>query len=111
MSIEQAMQGKWCLLVEEEPYRDEGRTVIEFRDGVLVGSDGVANTYHVAGNTITAQLADQYTITVNPGDPETGTVAPEVAPDAKTVRANVTTSFEDGSDDLVEYAMLVREAC
>ena len=109
MSIEQTMQGKWCLLVEEEPYRDEGRTLIEFRDGAIVDNDGVKSAYRVDGNTLIAPLGDQVTLAVNPGDTEMRAPANGLPADADTVQANVTTSFDDGSDDLVEYALLIRE--
>ena len=50
MSIEETLQGKWCLLVEEEPYSTEGRTLLEFRNGSFVDNDGVESPYRVDGN-------------------------------------------------------------
>lgn len=107
--IEQTLQGKWCLLVEEEPYSTEGRTLIEFRDGAIVNEDGVRTAYRIEGNTIVAPLADQVTLTVNPGDAEIHRVADDIPADVDQVPAIVTTSFDDGSDDLIEYATLCRE--
>lgn len=109
MSIEETMQGKWCLLVEEEPYSTEGRTLIEFRDGSLIDADGVENPYRIEGNTLVAPLADQVTLTVNPPDVETATLPLDLPAETARAQAIVTTSFGDGSDDLVEYAVLVRE--
>lgn len=103
------MQGKWCLLVEEQTYREEGRTLLEFRDGVMIDGDGAETPYQVVGNSIRAQLADQVTIEINPGDIETGAPGRDLADDVGNVQANVTTSFGDGSDDMVEYASLIRE--
>ena len=109
MSIEQTLQGKWCLLVEEEPYSTEGRTVLIFRDGMMMDSDGVISPLHVQGETVTAQLDDNVLLTINPGDAETRQAPADLPADADRVQAIVTTSFDDGSDELVEYALLCRE--
>jgi hypothetical protein len=87
MPIDEVMQGRWCLLVEEEPYSTDSRTIIEFRGGRILGEDGVASPYYSNGNTIFAPLGEQVALTVNPGDGETGTTAPELANDAATVQA------------------------
>ncbi|MDB5709577.1 MAG: hypothetical protein JWL96_1647 [Sphingomonas bacterium] len=109
MSIKQAIQGKWCLLIEEEPYSTEGRTLLIFRDGLLLNGDGVIGPYSVHAETLTVELADRVRLAVNPGDPETDLPASTVPSGATRLPAIVTTSFDDGSDDLLEYATLIRQ--
>lgn len=109
MSVGQALQGKWCLLIEQEPYSTEGRTLLEFRDDRLFGSDGLLSRVHVDGNTLTAALADNVTLIANPDDAETGVAAFTLPSGIARVPALVRTCFDDGSDDLVEYATLVRQ--
>ncbi|MDB5575518.1 MAG: hypothetical protein JWR80_694 [Bradyrhizobium sp.] len=110
MSVETTMQGKWCLLVEEEPYHPEGRTVLTFRNGLVVDGDGAISPYHINGNTLTTLIGQDVTLSTNPGGPDTKGVAADLAISEERVQAIVTTSFDDGSDDLIEYAILVREA-
>lgn len=109
MSVEQALQGRWRLLFEKEPYFTEGRTFLEFRDDRLFGSDGLLSPVLVDGNTLSAQLADNVTLIANPDDAETGVAAFTLPSGIARVPALVRTSFDDGSDDLVEYATLVRQ--
>ncbi|MEG3124437.1 hypothetical protein [Sphingomonas sp. GB1N7] len=40
---------------------------------------------------------------------KTGTEAPAIEPGIEQLQANLRTSFDDGSDDLVEYATLIRD--
>lgn len=65
--------------------------------------------YRLCGETVTAELADGVTLTVNPDDSETKTPAGVVVTGVTRLPATVRTSFEDDSDDLLEFAELVRE--
>lgn len=109
MAIDEIIQGQWCLVAEMEPYSTEGRTLLTFRNGLLLDGDGMITPYRVYGETVAAELADGVTLTVNPDDPETKTPAGAIAVGATRLPATVRTSFEDDSDDLLEYAELVRE--
>lgn len=111
MSIKETLQGPWCLLVEEEPYSTEGRTVLTFRDGMMMDGDGVISPLDVDGETVTTRLADNVRLTINPGDVEMRMPPASLPADVERIHALVTTSFDDDSDDLVEYALLCREAC
>jgi len=109
MSIEETLQGKWCLLIEEEPYSTEGRTLLEFRNGSIVDNDGVKNPYRVDGNTLPVGLGDCVTLTVNTEDPETDLPAFPVPVSATRLPAIVTTSYDDGSANRVEFGTLLRQ--
>lgn len=110
MPIADTIKGKWCLLVEEEPYSTEGRTLLNFGDGMLVDHDGEVDRYRVDGETVSVWLAENVELVINPPDVETRTPAADIPADAERLFGIVRTSFDDGSDDLVEYATLVRSA-
>lgn len=58
MSIDQAVQGKWCSLVADEPCSCEERTLLAFHDGMMVDRAAVMAPHRVASETLLLDLAN-----------------------------------------------------
>lgn len=61
----QAIQGKWCLLLQGEPNPIEGRALLACRDGMLIDGGGIISPADLERDTLTARLERNVMRTVN----------------------------------------------
>ena len=108
MTTESVLTGNWSLTIEKSPYAPDAPDLLSFRDGMVSDVDGQIGSYRIEGNTVFAPLGDNVELVINPGNSETDEEAPALPEGAVSLQANLRTSFNDGSDDLIEYATLAR---
>ncbi len=90
------------------PYAPDAPDPLSFQNGMVSDEDGQIGSYRIEGDTVLAPLGDNVELVINPGNSETDVEAPALAEGAVSLQANLRTSFDDGSDDLIEYATLTR---
>ena len=108
MTTESVIVGHWSLLIAESLYVSDRPDVLSFRDGLVSNETGQIGPYRIEGNTVFAPVCNNVELVINPGNSETGVEGPLLADGAVSVPANLRTSFNDGSDDLIEYVTLAR---